>query len=92
MLTQNQMSKKEKLILKLLIGKSDANFDLDELIQILIRLDFKERNSGSSHRIFYRDGIEGIINLQKTKDGKAKPYQVKQVREFLVNNQLLNDE
>jgi hypothetical protein len=86
------MSKKEKLILKLLIGKSDANFDLDELIQILIRLDFKERNSGSSHRIFYRDGIEGIINLQKTKDGKAKPYQVKQVREFLVNNQLLNDE
>lgn len=86
------MSRKEKLILKLLTGKSDANFDLDDLIQILIRLDFRERSSGGSHRIFHKDGVEGIINLQKTKDGKAKSYQVKQVREFLVNNQLLNDE
>ncbi len=86
------MSKKEKLILKLLTGRSDANFDLDDLVQILIRLGFEKRNSGSSHRIFLKDGIEGIINLQKTKDGKAKPYQVKQVREFLINNQLLNDE
>jgi hypothetical protein len=86
------MSKKEKLILKLLTGRSDANFDLDDLIQIFVRLGFEERNSGGSHRIFFKEGIEGIVNLQKTKDGKAKPYQVKQVRDFLVNNQLVNDE
>lgn len=60
------MSKKEKLILRLLTGKSDANFDLDDLIQILIRFNFEERSSGSSHRIFHKDGVEGIINLQKT--------------------------
>ena len=64
------MSKREKLVLRLLTGKSDANFDIDDLVQILIRLGFGERSSGSSHRIFYKDGIEGIINLQKTKDGK----------------------
>jgi len=86
------MSKKEKLILRLLTGKSDANFSLNDLVQILTRFGFEERSSGGSHRIFFKDGIEGIINLQKTKDGAAKPYQVKQVREFLVNNQLLDDE
>jgi hypothetical protein len=61
-------------------------------VQILVRLGFQERRYGSCHRFFHKDGIEGIINLQKTKDGKAKSYQVKQVREFLVNNQLLNDD
>jgi hypothetical protein len=87
------MSKREKLLLRLLSGNSDANFDFDDLINILIQLDFKERKTGGSHRIFTLEGIEGIINLQKTKDGKAKRYQVRQVREFLVNNQLIsNDE
>ncbi|HXL56104.1 MAG TPA: hypothetical protein VN958_07600 [Chitinophagaceae bacterium] len=39
-----------------------------------------------------KQGIEGIINLQKTKDGKAKPYQVKQVRDFLVNYKIISDD
>ena len=87
------MSKKEKLLLRLLSGNSDANFDLDDLVNILLRLGFEERKTGGSHRIFSLKGIQGIINLQKTKDGKAKTYQVKQVRTFLVTNQLLsNDE
>lgn len=86
------MSKMEKLLLKLLSGNSDANFDIDDLIQILLRLDFDERKSGGSHRIFSKKSVFGIINLQKTKDGKAKSYQVKQVREFLVNNKLVDNE
>ena len=48
------MSKKEKLLLKLLTGNADANFDLDDLIQILIRLGFEERKTGGSHQIFQR--------------------------------------
>jgi len=36
--------------------------------------------------------VEGIVNLQKTKDGKAKTYQVKQVRDFLIANKLLSDD
>jgi hypothetical protein len=31
------MSKKEKILLKLLFGNADNNFDLDDLIHILIR-------------------------------------------------------
>ena len=86
------MSRKEKLILKLLAGRSDSNFDIDELVNILIWLDFTERKTNGSHKIFSKHEIEGIINLQKTKDGKAKTYQVKQVRDFLVNNKLVSDE
>jgi predicted RNA binding protein YcfA (HicA-like mRNA interferase family) len=86
------MSKKGKLILRLLAGNADANFDLDDLVQILVRMGFEERKTAGSHRIFSKEGIEGIINLQKTKDGKAKTYQVKQVREFLVTNKLVRDE
>lgn len=82
------MSKKEKLLLKLLTGTADANFDLDDLITILLSRGFQERSSGGSHRVFSIKNVQGIINLQKTKDGKAKPYQVKQVRDFLVNHKL----
>jgi hypothetical protein len=76
----------------LLSGNADANFDLADLVSILIRLGFEERKTAGSHRIFSLKGIEGIINLQKTNDGKAKPYQVKQVREFLANNHLISDD
>ena len=86
------MSKKEKLLLKLLIGNADNNFDLDDLVQILTRFDFDERKTGGSHRILTKENIEGIINLQKTKDGKAKSYQVKQVRDFLITNKIIADE
>jgi len=41
---------------------------------------------------FSKKGIEGIINLQSTHDGKAKSYQVKQVRQFLVTHKLIQDE
>jgi predicted RNA binding protein YcfA (HicA-like mRNA interferase family) len=84
------VSRKEKLLLRLLSGNADANFDLDNLVAIVLRLGFEERKTSGSHRIFSMKGIEGIINLQKTKDGKAKTYQVKQVRDFLVSNNLIS--
>ena len=33
-----------------------------------------------------------ISNEQKGKDNKAKPYQVKQVREFFISNKIIADE
>jgi hypothetical protein len=86
------VSHKEKMLLRLLSGNADANFRLDDLVNILFRLGFDERKTGGSHRIFFMKGIQGIINLQKTKEGKAKTYQVKQVREFLVTHQLVKSE
>ena len=66
------MSRKEKLLLRLLSGNSDANFDLDDLVSILLRLGFEERKTGGSHRIFSLKGIEGIINCKRLKMGKQK--------------------
>jgi predicted RNA binding protein YcfA (HicA-like mRNA interferase family) len=56
------------------------------LCQLLIKLGFDERIRGS-HHIFTKEGVEEILNLQP-KQGKAKTYQVKQVREVLRKYQL----
>jgi hypothetical protein len=51
-----------------------------------LRLDFEERIRGS-HHIFTREGVEEIINIQPN-GTKAKPYQVKQVRNLIVKYKL----
>lgn len=84
------MSKFEKLQLKLLAGNADNNFSFDDLRNILLHFNFTERTTGGSHRIFYKEGIEEIINIQP-KDNKAKPYQVKQVRSIILKYKLITD-
>ena len=49
-------------------------------------LGFDERIRGS-HHIFTKDGIDEILNLQP-KGNKAKLYQVKQVRNVILNYRL----
>jgi hypothetical protein len=84
------MGKFEKLQLKLLSGNADNNFSFDDLRNILLHFNFVERTSGGSHRIFHKDGIEEIINIQP-KGNKAKPYQVKQVRLIILKYKLITD-
>ena len=80
------MSQQDKLLAKILSGASDTNISFEQLCQLLIRLGFDERIRGS-HYIFTKEGVEEILNLQP-KQGKAKAYQVKQVREMLLKYQL----
>ncbi|MTJ28491.1 type II toxin-antitoxin system HicA family toxin [Aphanizomenon sp. UHCC 0183] len=80
------MSQQDKLLAKILSGASDTNISFEQLCQLLIRLGFDERIRGS-HHIFTKEGIEEILNLQP-KQGKAKAYQVKQIREMLLKYQL----
>ena len=80
------MAKWAKLIKRILEGRSDANISFAELRNLLLHLGFAERTKGS-HHIFYRDGIDEMINLQKD-GGQAKPYQVKQVRELILRHNL----
>ncbi len=68
------------------ISYSNANTAYEELIKLLIRFGFNERIKGS-HHIFYKEDIAEILNLQ-SKSGKAKPYQVKQIREIIVKYNL----
>ena len=76
------MSKFEKLLTKVLRGTSDTNIGFDELVSLLGRLGFQSRIKGS-HHIFYKENIAEIINIQGM-SGKAKPYQVKQVRTIIL--------
>ena len=76
------MSKHETTRQKVLSGTANANIDFDDLCQLMKRLGFSNRTNGS-HHIFIRQGIPHIVNLQPRRDGKAKPYQVKQVREII---------
>ena len=76
---------------RILLGSSDANIDFADLRKLLIAFGFTERQRGS-HHIFARTGIEEIINIQ-SKGSKAKPYQVKQIRNIILKYKLeLSDE
>ena len=83
------MSKFEKLLFKLLSGNGDKNFSFADLVRILETFGFSNRIKGG-HHIFYEDGVPEIINLQEGESGKAKPYQVKQVRELLIKYRFIN--
>ncbi len=76
-----------KLLPTILSARSDANVRFGDLRRLLSRLDFKERIKGD-HHVFTRNGIVEIINLQPLPDGKAKPYQVKQVRQLVTKYRL----
>lgn len=78
------MTRHAKVLLRVLRGTSDAAIDFDDLCGLLRRLGFTERRRGGSHRIFVREGVEEILNLQPRTGGEAKPYQVKQVRQMIV--------
>ncbi len=77
------MSKIAKLLNRILRGTADANIRFGDLRTLLRHLGFAERIRGD-HHVFTRDGVAEILNLQP-RDGKAKPYQVKQVRGVLTS-------
>ncbi len=84
------MGKYEKLLFKILQGRSDVNIDFSEFRRLVELFGFTERIKGS-HHIFTKAGVDEILNIQESK-GKAKPYQVKQVRNLILKYRLKLDE
>ena len=80
------MTKATKVLDQILRGLADQNIEFADLRQVLLRLGFDERIKGS-HHIFTKTGIEEILNIQP-KGSKAKPYQVKQVRQVILKYKL----
>lgn len=80
------MSKFENLISKLMQGNADANFSFNDICKISDNLGFEKRIKGS-HHIYFKKDIEEIINIQPD-NSKAKPYQVKQVRNIILRYKL----
>jgi hypothetical protein len=78
-----------KSLWQILSGECDQNVAFTDLVYILESLGFQKRIKASYH-LFSKDNIDEIINIQPT-DGKAKPYQVKQVRAVIVKYQLVGE-
>lgn len=87
------MGQWDKFRRKLLGGQSDKNISFSDLCRYVERLGFVQRpdGSGGSHKVYDREGIPEIINLQPT-GSLAKPYQVKQVRRLIERHDLSEPE
>jgi len=81
------MSRATKTLDKVLRGNADANIRFGDLCSMLSHYGFIERIKGD-HHIFTHEQLAEILNLQP-KNGKAKPYQVKQIRNLLASSRLI---
>ncbi len=80
------MSQIQKILAMIQSGIKDRNIKFSDLMNLLNVLGFTVRIKGD-HYIFTRSDIAEIINLQP--DGnKAKPYQVKQIRNLILKYKL----
>lgn len=77
------MDKYQKLLEYILLKRSDSNISFSDLCKLLKKLGFNERIRGD-HHIFTKDNILEIINIQP-KGKNAKPYQIKQIRNIILN-------
>ena len=84
------MSRHERLLERILCGRSDANVRFTDLRALMQYLGFSQRVRGS-HHLFDREGVAEIVNLQ-SRDGYAKPYQVRQVRQLILKYKLGTDD
>ena len=82
------MDKFDKLYRLIVIdGKTDIRFsDLEYFVE---HLGFQKRMRGD-HNIYTIDGLPDIINIQDN-NGKAKIYQVRQVRSIVRKNKMGRD-
>ncbi len=72
----------DKIFQDVMCGARDKNIRFSDLQKLLETFGFQCRIKGD-HFIYYKNGVDEIINIQP--DGnKAKPYQVKQVRNIVL--------
>jgi hypothetical protein len=77
------MASVKKTIQAVLSGHSDANVRFGALRALVRSLGFSERIRGD-HFVYSRADVVEIINIQPAAGGKAKPYQVKQIRDIIA--------
>ena len=82
---------KKGIIDKVLSGLSDKNIRFEDLRKLFLSFGFEERIKGD-HYIFTRPDIIEILNIQSLRDGKAKAYQVRQVRNIILKYKLHREE
>lgn len=76
------MSKKSKLLKKLMDVNQSKNMTFDELRVLLSYLGFELVRVEGSHHQYLKEGIPNLVNIQKT-GNLSKGYQRKQIREII---------
>ena len=72
----------DKFFHSIISGQNDKNISFNDFRKFILSLGFNERIKGD-HFIYSKEGIEEILNIQQN-GNKAKPYQVKQVRNIVL--------
>jgi len=67
------------------------NIRFDMLCKAAESFGFTSRGGKGSHRIYVREGVREMLNFQNV-EGKAKPYQVKQLCKIIDKYSLLEDD
>ncbi len=70
------MAKWSRVFDKLIAGSLDIRFD--DFVLLLERFGFVLARTRGSHRIFAHPDVAELLSVQPRKDGKAKPYQLRQ--------------
>jgi predicted RNA binding protein YcfA (HicA-like mRNA interferase family) len=77
--------KRRKLLQKLLAGSKNIRFS--EVSSLAEAFGFKLDRVSGSHHIYIHPHISDLINLQNV-EGKAKPYQIKQLLKIIEQHDL----
>jgi len=77
----SQMAKWRKILQKLTAGSFDIRFE--DFILLLEKFGFVLDRTRGSHYIFVHPHIAELLSIQPRKDGKAKPYQLRQFLKLL---------
>jgi len=72
----------EKIRIALLDSARDYGHRFTDVVKFLEATGWRKRIKGS-HHIFARSGVPLLLNLQPEPNGKAKGYQVRQIRQVL---------
>ncbi len=80
------MSRRKKTLDKVLNAAQENSIRFSDLRSLLEALGFTETIKGS-HHVFRKPGVAAKINLQP-QSGKAKGYQVRQVRKAIIDYNL----
>lgn len=76
------MNKAEKLKAKILAGQGFHNFAFADLLVLLSSLGFAHNRTAGSHLVFIHPKVPHPVSVQNFA-GKAKPYQLRQVRDLI---------
>lgn len=69
---------KRKLLAKVRSNPRDVRF-ADLVLLVEAHGFVLDRQTGTGHRVFKHPEVQALLNLQPRHDGKAKPYQVREL-------------